>query len=104
MINYKYRTLFLSMMMFLTLSSAVFYLWHNANFFPTKERHTVTLKLYYDSGFTMTKVYNLPKDAVIKIVKRSYTTGLWYDSSSGPFSNEFGYLAFDVIDFEVVSK
>ena len=93
------------------LMISTFFLWHNSNWFPAKERNNVTIEIYYQSGKVDKKTFNLPEKTEISVLMEGRggkyhhykATSLWYHCHTGPFSNEFGYLAFNVDDYKIIS-
>ena len=84
----------------------VIFLAFNANFFPPKERKVVEVLIYYNDGHTRTKRFDIPANSTICVNSTSHkykepTTNLWFHGGC-IFGHEFGYLAFDVNDFNII--
>ena len=83
-----------------------FFAYHNFNWFPEKERKLFTIKIYYQSGRTDTKTFDLPKSTHFSLINnnsRSNLTSIWYYNEK-PFGKEYGYLVMGVEDYEIVGS
>lgn len=89
------------------ISLIIFSLYHNACWYPEKNRCLYEIEIKYQSGRNIIQEYDLPKGTKFWISTRNHKHGesntyLKYHFNK-PFGNEHGYIAFDVDDYEILS-